>query len=74
MLKITSFFHYITSILVKLLDGKILDILEFEWPPSWQKETILQYFDVISFTILEFVDFFGRLEMFQGFEQVPECT
>ena len=56
----------------KFPEEKIMDILEFRCMPSWQKDMILQNFDVTTTSIADFVEFCEPLEMAQCFDKVSE--
>jgi len=47
----------------RLPNNKMLDLLEFGMPSSWQKAMILQDFDPIDHTMAELVSFCERLEL-----------
>jgi len=47
----------------KLPSDKMLDLLEFRMPSSWQKAMILQDFDPLDHTLTELVNFCERLEL-----------
>jgi len=47
----------------KLPRDKLLDLIEFGMPSSWQKAMILQDFDPVSHTIAEFMGFCEHLEL-----------
>ena len=47
----------------KIADDEVMEHMEFAIPHSWQKQMILQGFNVIDSTIDEFIEFCERLEM-----------
>lgn len=49
---------------------ELMDIFEFSMPASWQKQAIIQGFDIMQHTPNEFVEFCERLE---GVEDDPEA-
>ena len=46
----------------KIPKDKILDILEYAMPCSWQRQMVLQGFDPIEYTVSDLVDFCKRME------------
>ena len=78
VVEINNFFNYfpvdvgIASTPEKLPTDELVDILEFGCPPTWQKEMIIQNFDVTAASISEFVDFCERLEMAKKIETLSK--
>lgn len=69
VVEINNFFKYFpvdtttVSVPDKLPKDELVNIQEFGAPPTWQKEMIIQNFDVTSASINDFIDFCECLEM-----------
>ena len=68
LIKINSYFTYFPpkgtsgNSPKKLPQDELVDIMEFGCPVTWQKQMVLQDFDVTASSIPEFVAFCERLE------------
>lgn len=58
----------------KLDEDELLDILEFGCPSAWQKQMLLQNFDPMEHSMVEFVQFCERVELTEEPLQEPTET